>query len=152
MEESAANNTGNRRDFAHILTEARDTDKKGAYLTQGEWAMASVVLTIAGTDTTSNTMTFAAYLLGKNPHVEEKLYQELVQAMPSRDSVLKYKQARKESLPYLWAVIMEVTRMMPVVPVGMPRICPKGGEVIAGKYIPEGVRDLAYLYDCTKVA
>ncbi|KAJ2960252.1 hypothetical protein NQZ79_g4399 [Umbelopsis isabellina] len=138
LEESAANNTTNRRDFAHILVEARDSNKKGVYLTEGECAMASVVLTIAGTDTTSNTMTFTAYLLGKNPHIEEKLYQELVKVMPSRDTVLKYKEARKENLPYLWAVIMEVTRMMPVVPVGMPRICPKGGEVIAGKYIPEG--------------
>ncbi|KAG2172901.1 hypothetical protein INT43_000251 [Umbelopsis isabellina] len=138
LEERAADNTTNRRDFAHILVEARNSNKKGVCLTEGECAMASVVLTIAGTDTTSNTMTFTAYLLGKNPHVEEKLYQELVKAMPSRDSVLKYKDARKESLPYLWAVIMEVTRMMPVVPVGMPRVCPKGGEVIAGKYIPEG--------------
>jgi cytochrome P450 len=140
LEERAADKTSKRRDFAHILVEARGSEKKGAYMTEGECAMASVVLTIAGTDTTSNTMTFITYLLAKHRNVQDKLYQELVKIMPSRDDVLKYKEVRKEGLPYLWAVIMEVTRMMPVVPVGMPRICPKGGEVIAGRYIPQGVR------------
>ncbi|KAM3579467.1 hypothetical protein VKS41_007926 [Umbelopsis sp. WA50703] len=138
LEERAADKTSKRRDFAHILVEARGSEKKGAYMTEGECAMASVVLTIAGTDTTSNTMTFITYLLAKHRNVQDKLYQELVKIMPSRDDVLKYKEVRKEGLPYLWAVIMEVTRMMPVVPVGMPRICPKGGEVIAGRYIPQG--------------
>jgi hypothetical protein len=51
----------------------------------------------------------------------------------------RYKDARKDHLPYLWAVIMEVTRMYPAVPGGLPRVTPKGGEIIAGKFIPGGV-------------
>ena len=36
---------------------------------------------------------------------------------------------------------MEVTRLYPAVPGGLPRVTPKGGEVIAGQFIPEGVGD-----------
>lgn len=36
---------------------------------------------------------------------------------------------------------MEVTRLLPAVPGGLPRVTPKGGEIIAGKFIPEGVSD-----------
>lgn len=34
---------------------------------------------------------------------------------------------------------MEVTRLYPAVPGGLPRVTPKGGAVIAGQFIPEGV-------------
>jgi cytochrome P450 len=54
----------------------------------------------------------------------------------------RYKDARKDHLPYLWAVIMEVMRLLPAVPGGLPRVTPKGGEIIAGKFIPEGVSDI----------
>jgi cytochrome P450 len=40
----------------------------------------------------------------------------------------------------MWAVIMEATRLYPAVPGGLPRVTPKGGDVIGGQFIPEGVR------------
>lgn len=51
----------------------------------------------------------------------------------------RYRDAKKDQLPYLWAVIMEVTRLYPSVPGGLPRVTPKGGEVIGGQFIPGGV-------------
>jgi cytochrome P450 len=53
----------------------------------------------------------------------------------------RYRDARKDKMPYLWSVIMEATRLYPAVPGGLPRVTPKGGEVIAGQFIPEGVSD-----------
>lgn len=51
----------------------------------------------------------------------------------------RYKDIRKQALPYLWAIIMEATRMFPAVPGGLPRVCPAGGETIANRFIPGGV-------------
>jgi hypothetical protein len=61
-------------------------------------------------------------------------------------TIHSYKNARKDRLPYLWAVIMEVSRMYPAVPGGMPRVVPKGGAIIAGKYIPEEVSEFKAVF------
>lgn len=154
-----ADKTNKRRDFTQLMVEAMKADKEGNYLTAAESQVASIVLLVAGTDTTSNTMTFVAFLLSKHPHVQERLFEELKEAMPDKNATIRlvvlsistlmhkssqilfhsYKNARKEKIPYLWAVLMEVTRLYPAVPGGLPRVTPKGGAVIAGQFIPEGV-------------
>ncbi|KAI8584355.1 hypothetical protein K450DRAFT_219433 [Umbelopsis ramanniana AG] len=138
MEDRLADKDNTRRDFTALMLAALDSDKKSNYLTVPESQVASVMLIVAGTDTTSNSMTFIAFLLGKHPKVKERLFQELVQAMPDKNSTLRYKDARKDQLPYLWAVMMEATRLYPAVPGGLPRVTPKGGEIIGGQFIPEG--------------
>ncbi|KAH8550522.1 cytochrome P450 [Umbelopsis sp. PMI_123] len=138
LETRMADKGNARRDFTYLMVEAMKEDKAGNYLTVPESQVASVVLLVAGTDTTSNSMTFAAFLLSKHPHVQERLYQELVKIIPDKNAAVRYKDARKNKLPYLWAIIMEVTRLYPAVPGGLPRVTPKGGEVIAGQFIPEG--------------
>ncbi|KAI9282074.1 cytochrome P450 [Umbelopsis sp. AD052] len=133
-----ADKANQRRDFTQLMVEAMEADKDGNYLTASESQVASVVLLVAGTDTTSNTMTFVAFLLSKYPHVQERLFQVLKEAMPKKNATINYKHAKKEKLPYLWAVLMEVTRLYPAVPGGLPRVTPKGGAVIARQFIPEG--------------
>jgi cytochrome P450 len=71
------------------MLEALESDKKSNYLTVPESQVSSVMLIVAGTDTTSNSMTFIAFLLGKHPKVKERLFQELVQAMPDKNSTLR---------------------------------------------------------------
>jgi cytochrome P450 len=72
------------------MLEAMNTDKKSSYMTHEESVMASFMLIVAGTDTTSNSMAFATYLLAKHPEVKELLFQELVQAMPDKSSTLRF--------------------------------------------------------------
>ncbi|KAH8550520.1 cytochrome P450 [Umbelopsis sp. PMI_123] len=138
LDARAADKNATRRDFTQLMLEALQSDKKASFMTVPEIQMSSVMLMIAGTDTTSNSMTFTAFLLGKHPDVRERLFQELLDAMPDKNSTLRYKDARKDKMPYLWGVIMEATRLYPAVPGGLPRVTPKGGEVIAGQFIPEG--------------
>jgi cytochrome P450 len=71
------------------MLEAMNSDKKTNYLTHDESILSSIMLIIAGTDTTSNSMTFATYLLGKHPEVKERLFQELLQAMPDKSETLR---------------------------------------------------------------
>jgi cytochrome P450 len=94
------------------MVEAMKEDKKGNYLTASESQVASVVLLVAGTDTTSNTMTFVAFLLSKHPHVQERLFQELEEAMPDKNATIKLvisfsRLMRKPSL-----IFVIVTRML----------------------------------------
>jgi len=72
------------------MLEAMESEKKNNYLTIPESQVASVMLIVAGTDTTSNSMTFIAFLLAKHPKVQERLLEELVQAMPDRKSTLRF--------------------------------------------------------------
>jgi hypothetical protein len=45
---------------------------------------------------------------------------------------------------------MEVTRLYPAVPGGLPRVTPKGGAIIAGQFIPEGVSTTLDIGTCAK--
>lgn len=51
--------------------------------------------------------------------------------IPSYDQV--------STLPYLRACIEEALRMRPPVSIGLPRIVPEGGRIIAGKFVDGGV-------------
>ena len=62
----------------------------------------------AGIDTSSHTVAFAMYRLAKNPQVQEKLYQEILGQLPSKESRMDRKTLEK--MPYLKAVIKETLR------------------------------------------
>ncbi len=47
--------------------------------------------------------------------------------------------ASVSTLTYLLACLDEALRMYPPVPIGLPRVVPKGGATIAGNYVPENV-------------
>jgi cytochrome P450 len=98
-------------------------------------AEASVMMN-AGTDTTTAALTNSIYLLYKNPNVLARLREELDAAtgtteIPSYDALAQ--------LPYLRACIEEALRVRPASSMGLPRVVPKGGRMIAGKFIDEDV-------------
>lgn len=98
-------------------------------------AEASVMMN-AGTDTTTAALTNSVYLLYKNPNVLARLREELDAAtgtteIPSYDALAQ--------LPYLRACVEESLRVRPASSMGLPRVVPKGGRMIAGKFIDEGV-------------
>ncbi|KAI0131911.1 cytochrome P450 [Xylariales sp. AK1849] len=92
----------------------------------------AVAYIIAGSDTTSNTLTYLTWLVCKHPDVKNKLLDEL-NTLPDG---FGYREVK--SLPYLGQVIEETLRLYPAAPSGLPRSVPKEGAELAGHYIPAG--------------
>ncbi len=97
----------------------------------------AVFLSIAGSETTATGLSGATYLLLQNPHVLEKLRKELDTKFQRSEEITLNSVT---SLPYLQAVINETLRHYPPVTGGMVRQVPDGGAMIAGKFVPGGVR------------
>lgn len=97
-----------RGDLLSMLMSARDEETKEG---MSDEQLLDEVMTIflAGHETTANALTWAFYLLSKNPKVEQKIREEL-------SSVLENRVPRFEDLPklvYLERVIKEALRLYP---------------------------------------
>ena len=87
---------------------------------------------IAGTDTTSTTLTYLVWCVCRRPEIKQALVQELATLPPSfQDSDLK-------ALSHLNNIINETLRLHAAVPSGLPREVPAGGADLAGYRIPTG--------------
>ncbi|KAH7038349.1 cytochrome P450 CYP684A2, partial [Microdochium trichocladiopsis] len=88
---------------------------------------------VAGSDTTSNSLTYITWALCKNSKLRERLVQEL-SSLPSSftDSDLK-------QLKFLNQCIHEGLRCYPVVPGGLSHYVPKEGTSFGGYWVPGGV-------------
>jgi len=87
---------------------------------------------VAGSDTTSITLSAILYYLCKDERVYANLLEEVESMNPTT-----FQAAQK--MPYLQAVIKEAMRMHPATGLPLWRIVPKGGAEIAGRFFPEGV-------------
>lgn len=58
-----------------------------------------MVVDLSKTDTTANTLCQATYRTATNPHIYRRLKEELMKAMPMKDSEVSV--AQFEALPYL---------------------------------------------------
>lgn len=92
----------------------------------------------AGGDTTALSLSSVVYHVYRDPAILAKLREEIDEAgIVGDDRIPTFKEVN--ALPYLQAVIKEALRVHPGTGFPLFRIAPKGGEVIAGKYFPEGV-------------
>ena len=105
-------------------------------LSMGEILAECGVIVNAGSDTTTAALTGTIFLLYKNPKILAKLREELDPVMCNREVPL-YDNVAK--LPYLRACIEESLRIRPASSMGLPRVVPEGGRMIANQYIKEGV-------------
>jgi cytochrome P450 len=94
-------------------------------------------LIFAGTDTTSNTLTYLFWDLANNPEWQLRLRQELRDAVDDTAD-LEYKTISE--LPVLEAVVQESLRLRPVSPGSLQRLTPESGGVINGIVVPPQVR------------
>ena len=78
----------------------------------------------------------ATYLLLAHPETKKKLEEEVRGAFAS-DEEITIESVSK--LTYMLACLNETMRMYPPVPIGLPRVVPKGGDTIADQYVPEDV-------------
>lgn len=99
--------------------------------------MNASVLIVAGSETTATVLSAATYLLLTNPERLAKLHTELRKAFKTDGDITL---AKVSHLDYMLACLEETMRLYPPVPIGLPRIVPKGGRIVGGVYLPEGVR------------
>lgn len=103
-------------------------------LTVPEMHSNASIFMVAGTETTATLLSGLTYLLLKNPDKMKKVVAE-VRALPYEDLSLD----TLPRLPYLNACFEEGLRCYPPVPIGLPRVIPKGGSAICGEWVPEKV-------------
>lgn len=87
---------------------------------------------IAGSDTTSNTLTYLVWSVCRSDGIRRRLVEEL-KALPA-----DFDETMLKALPYLNQVIDETLRLYAAVPSGLPRVVPPGGAELAGHWLPGG--------------
>ncbi|CAL5432798.1 unnamed protein product [Camellia sinensis] len=93
-------------------------------------------MVLGGTETTSNAIEFAMAEMMNKPEVMKKAQQEL-ETVVGKDSIVEESHINK--LPYLQAILKEVLRLHPVLPLMVPH-CPSQTCIIGGYTIPKGAR------------
>ncbi|CAE6401810.1 unnamed protein product [Rhizoctonia solani] len=138
-------------DLIDKLLEVRDED--GNPLSINELYSEAVVLLIAGSDTTSNTLSSLCYYLAIHPDIQRELQAELDQHLPydssneindnedlvtpPYDAVARYDDIK--NLPYLNACVKEALRIHSTVGTGLPRVVPPGKCVtVSGQVFKAG--------------
>ena len=95
-----------------------------------------ILFLMAGSETTATLLSGVTYLLLKNLRVYKKLIDEMRDTFKTQGDITIKK---TKEMKYLRACLLEALRYYPPVPTGFPRLVPRGGDVISGTYIPEGV-------------
>ncbi|KAF8712308.1 Cytochrome P450 monooxygenase, partial [Rhizoctonia solani] len=134
-------------DLVDKLLEAKNDD--GSPLSANELYAEAVMLLVAGSDTTSNTLSSLCYHLAIHPEVQRELQAELDLHVPydsseetsgkapPNDAVVYYEMIK--NLPYLDACIKEALRIHSTVGTGMPRTVPSGKTItVAGQTFEAG--------------
>lgn len=92
---------GHKTIFSEILESDLPDSEKGIIRLRDE---AGVIIG-AGSDTIKHTLTIASFYILKDPKIYKRLVEELVNAIPDRDSTITWTEL--ERLPYLTAIIQE---------------------------------------------
>lgn len=122
----------NRADFMTYV--CRYNDAKG--MTRDEIDATFDILVTAGSETTATALTGTLHYLLRNPKKFQKLKDEIRGAIKHNTDINIQNTA---GLTYLTAVINEGLRLCPPTPTMLPRIVPKGGAQVCGKWLPGGV-------------
>lgn len=103
---------------------------------------------VAGTETTSWTLTYVFHELSLRPELQSKLRAELLAVDPWSEIVVDQAFLRKlDALHLLNAIVLESLRLNPAVPGSQHRIVPHGSlTILCGYQIPAGTRVGAQAY------
>ncbi|CAE6417101.1 unnamed protein product [Rhizoctonia solani] len=138
-------------DLIDKLLESRNED--GTPLSINELYAEALILLVAGSDTTSNTLSSLCYHLAIHPEFQRQLQVELDRnvpydsadeyedkeglTVPPHDSVVQYDDIK--NLPYLNACVKEALRIHSTVGTGLPRVVPPGKTItVAGQTFKAG--------------
>lgn len=131
--------------FNYLLQNKNEADR----LTPDELYENGITLVVAGSETTATLLTGTTWFLCKNPDKLRKVQQEIRSAFKD-DSEITVKSMNE--LEYMIAVLSEAMRIFPPTGFPMPRIIStKGGQHIAGHYVPENVSNHTLLWTCSYI-
>lgn len=119
--------------FAKVLQQGDEGDGESS-LCDLDIAVEAASFMVAGTDTTSNTLTYLIWAVLSRPALQGALEDEVV----SLEGLFTDEQLEK--LPILHAVIEETLRLYGAAPTPLPRIVPGGGAKLGGYYFPGGTQ------------
>lgn len=105
-------------------------------LTEEQLVRNGSTLIIAGSETTATLLSGAIFLLTTHPDKLAKLTDEVRSTFNSEEEITLNSVSR---LTYMLACLNEALRCYPPVAPGLPRVVPKGGAYVAGKFVPEDV-------------
>lgn len=131
--------TSDRRDLLSFLIKARDGD--GNPMPDGELKAEALTQLIAGSDTTSNSLTSILDCLCRNPTEYKKLKLSIDESMKNlgierhdaRLATFSDIQGNKAILNCIW----ESMRIRPTSAMGLPRLVPAGGLSVCGHHFSE---------------
>jgi tryprostatin B 6-hydroxylase len=102
------------------------------------------LIIVAGSDTTSATLTFMFYHLAQHPEIVRQLREELDPIVAQAKPVVQDKDLR--SAPILNGCINEALRLHPAVPSGLERLTPPEGLQVGDVHIPGNTNFFVPLY------
>jgi len=125
----AAAGGGAGDDLLTLLVAARDGDER---LEDAEIRDQILIFLLAGHDTTAIALTFALFLLGRDPAIQQRLQEEVDTVLGDRTPTA----ADVDELPYAAMVLKEAMRLYPPAPALGRRTA--GGDVVDGFALPPG--------------
>ncbi|KAG6367110.1 hypothetical protein INS49_001292 [Diaporthe citri] len=118
------------KDFMHYILENQEEKFSSLDLT----LLASTFI-VAGSNTTSDTMTGLTYLLLRNPDKMACLKREIRSMFRSKDEITMQSTVHCR---YLTACLEESMRLRPALCCSLARTVPDNGEIIDGQFVPGG--------------
>ena len=142
--ELARDKTVERQNILNRLVNATDPET-GAGLTDDTISSEAFAFLVAGSHTTSGSLTLLFYHLLHNPVAAKQLTEELARFMPlgdqeNRCGSIPAFSGLEQQLPYMTSCVREAFRVSPVFTMPLPRkIVEYGGMEIDGYHVPQGV-------------
>ncbi|XP_055006933.1 cytochrome P450 2F2-like [Boleophthalmus pectinirostris] len=126
---------GEPRDFVDsYLDELEKVYNDGSSFSSEELLMYCLLLYMAGTDTTANTLLFGFLYLMNRPHIQERCQEEIDRVLEGKDFVTF---EDRHDMPYVQAVIHEAQRTADTVPLSLFHATTRDTELM-GYSIPKG--------------
>ncbi|KAJ4490825.1 cytochrome P450 [Lentinula aciculospora] len=136
--DDAAQNDKHRSSLCAKLTDT----KLASGLTIEEKAWVAGITSVAGLETTSTTLSFFLYAMCLNPEIQHRAHKELDYVIGRSHSPMF---ADMKNLPYIRAIVKEVLRWNPALPVIVPRKASED-DWYKGHFIPKGAAMMLNLW------
>ncbi|KAJ2856837.1 hypothetical protein GGI22_003683 [Coemansia erecta] len=122
-----------------MLDTGRTQGDKRAPMSDPQIVSETILHLVAGVDTTSSGLTWTLLLLLHNPHIKQRLTDEIRREFPpaANPHVVTFDDC-KQKLPYLGAVIAESLRVLSPAPGMLPRLAPATGIRLGDYFCPPG--------------